>query len=406
MRILHVNKFFDLRDGTDIYMNSLMERQARAGHEVHVFSTRAATNAKTPDARLFVERYDFSKSEGLGRDLRKGLAFVWNRAARRGMRQAIRDFRPDVVHLHNIYHHLSTSILAEIRTARLPCVQTLHDYKLACPNYKMFTEGAVCERCKGGRYYEAIRHHCLWPSAPPNALAALEMGMTKLRHSYERTVRLFICPSQFMADKMAAWGEPPPKMLVIPNPVEAAPRSATRDGNHLLFAGRLSAEKGIEVLIRAAARVPELEVRLAGTGPDEARLRTLAGGLAARNVVFLGFVKRSEHLELWERAQAFVVPSFWYENASIAALEAMAQGLPVLASRIGGLPEQVADGETGLLVEPQNVEAWEQALRHFMSLSAEAKLSMSRKAQARAADLYSWPGHMEKIFSAYARVCG
>jgi len=243
MKILHVNKFFDLRDGTDIYVHSLMERQARMGHEVHVLSTRAPSNVNTPDSRLFVERFDYGRREGALKDARKALAFVWNREARRAMRRAIQEFRPDVVHLHNIYHHLSTSILAEIRAAHLPCVQTLHDYKLACPNYKMFTEGAVCERCKGGHYFETIRHHCLWPSFAANALAACEMGLTKACQSYERTVRLFLCPSQFMADKMAAWGEPSPKLRVIPNPVEPALRMAMRDGNYILYAGRLSPEK-------------------------------------------------------------------------------------------------------------------------------------------------------------------
>ena len=405
MRILHVNKFFDLRDGTDIYIHNLMQRQIQDGHEAHVLATRAPGNEATPDARLFIERLDFSRSEGLSRDLRKGLAFVWNSTARRAMREAIKAYRPDIVHLHNIYHHLSTSVLAEIRAAHLPCVQTLHDYKLACPNYKMFTEGAVCDRCKGGRYGEAVRHRCLWPTFAPNVLAACEMGMTKARQSYERTVRTFICPSQFMADKMAAWGEPRSKMAVVPNAVEPAPRLATREGNYILFAGRLSPEKGVETLLRAAARVPELQVRIAGTGPEESRLRMLATELGAKNVVFLGFVKRAENLDLWERAQAFVVPSVWYENASIATLEAMTQGVPVIASRIGGLSEQVADGETGILVEPQDTGKWEQALRAFMVLDEASKERMALAARKRAAELFSWDGHMAKINKVYSEVC-
>jgi len=160
------------------------------------------------------------------------------------------------------------------------------------------------------------------------------------------------------------------------------------------------------VLVRAAARVPEHEVKKAGSGHEEARVRMLAEELHARNVVFLGFVQRSSHLELWERAQAFVVPSVWYENASIAALEAMAQGLPIIASRIGGLPEQVVDGQTRLLVEAQNVDAWEQALRRFRSLSGEAKDRLAQAAQRRSSERFSWRGHLDKVFSAYSEVCG
>ncbi|MFA5185813.1 MAG: glycosyltransferase [Patescibacteria group bacterium] len=406
MRILHVNKFFDQRDGVDIYVKSLMQRQTLSGHETHVLATRSPLNVPTTDARLFMARNDFSKSEGLSRDARKAASFLWNREARRAMRQAIAEYKPDVIHLHNIYHHLTTSVLAEIRAARVPCVQTLHDYKLACPNYRMFTEGSVCERCKGGRYLETIKHHCMWPTFSANALGALEMGFSKATQAYERTVRTFICPSRFMAEKMIEWGEPSSKMAVVPNATDIPERAATRDGGYILNAGRLSAEKGVEFLIRAAARIPTLNLRIAGTGPEENRLRRLAEELNARNIVFLGFVRRAENMELWERAQALVVPSIWYENASIAVLEAMGQGLPVIASRIGGLPEQVADGENGMLIEPRNVEAWEAGLRKFLDLDGNAKGSMAEASRKRAKDLFAWEEHSDKLEKAYTAAMG
>lgn len=402
MRILHVNKFFDMRDGVDIYVHELMRRQTSAGHETHILATRSPLNVATPDARFFTVRHDYSKSEGALRDMRKATAFVWNREARRAMRQAIAEFKPDVIHLHNVYHHLTTSILAEIRKARVPCVQTLHDYKLACPNYKMFTEGAVCERCRGGRYYEAIKHHCLWPTFSANALGALEMGFTKATQAYERTVRTFICPSKFMADKMTEWGEPPSKMSVILNPTEVSSRQATRDGGYILNAGRLAVEKGVDVLIRAVARIPEIKLKIAGTGPEEARLKKLTEELGAKNVLFLGFVRRADNLELWEKAQALVVPSVWYENASIAVLEAMGQGLPVMASRIGGLPEQIVDGESGLLFEPRDVDAWEAGLRKFASLNEDEKRRLGEAGTKRAAGLFAWDAHLAKLEEAYS----
>ncbi|MBI5655033.1 glycosyltransferase [Candidatus Uhrbacteria bacterium] len=406
MRILHVNKFFDQRDGVDIYVHELMRRQTLAGHETHILATRSPWNAATPDARIFIRRYDLSKSEGILKDAHKAMNFLWNREARRAMRQAIAEFKPDLVHLHNVYHHLSTSILAEIRSARLPCVQTLHDYKLACPNYRMFTENATCERCKGGHYHEAIRHHCLWPTFSANALGALEMGWAKATQAYERTVKIFVCPSHFMADKMTEWGEPQSKMTVIPNATEITGKQATRDGGYVLFAGRLAVEKGAEVLIRAAARLPEMKIKIAGTGSDETRLRRLAEELNAKNVLFLGFVKRAENLELWERAQALIVPSIWYENASIAVLEAMGQGLPILASRIGGLPEQVVDGENGLLIEPRSVDAWEQGLRKFMSLAESDREAMASAARRRAEELFAWSGHLDRLEEAYQSAMG
>jgi glycosyltransferase involved in cell wall biosynthesis len=401
MRILHVNKFFDLNGGAETYLHELMARQAKRGHEVHAFSTRFSRNLPSADERLFVKRHDYSRSEGAGKDLEKAVSFIWNREARSAMRQAIAEHRPDVIHLHNIYHHLSSSILGVIRKSGIPCVQTLHDYKLACPNYRMFTEGSVCERCKGGNYLEAVRHRCLWPTFSGNMLAAVEMGLTKATQAYEKTVNFFLCPSQFMVEKMREWGEPPSKLRLLRNPADAVYPAATQDGGYLLYAGRLSPEKGIETIIRAVARIPECRLKIAGTGPEEARLKQLIQTLDARNILFLGFVRRSQNLELWQKAQALVVPSVWYENASIAVLEALAQGLPVIASRIGGLPEQVEHGVSGILVQPGDVDAWEAALRDYLAYPAEARSRMGREAQKRVEEFFSWEKHLAELDGIY-----
>lgn len=401
MKILHVNKFFDLHGGAENYMHQLMRRQEAQGHEAHALSTRSPNNLPSDDATRFVERYDYAKSDGPFRDARKAAAFLWNREAGRAMAETLRQLRPDVVHLHNIYHHLSSSVLAPIRVARIPCVQTLHDYKLACPNYKMFTEGAVCERCKGGRYIEAVKHRCLYASTAGNVLAAVEMGFTKLFQSYERTVRAFICPSQFMADKMAAWGEPPSKLTVIPNPVEVPETMAPRDQTYLLAVGRLSVEKGFETLIRAAAAAPGVEIRIAGIGPEESRLKTLATSLGAK-VEFLGFKRRDDLAGLRRHAVALVVPSVWYENAPLAVLEAMADGLPVIASRIGGLPELVQDGVNGFLVLPQDPDGLAGALKKFAGLPAEQKTAMAEAGKRNVIERYTWERHLASLDALYA----
>ncbi len=402
MKILHVNKFFDLHGGAEGYMHRLMAKQEADGHEVHVFSTRAPDNLPTKDASYFVPRFDYTRKEGVGRDVVKAAAFLWNRDARRAMESLLDDLRPDVVHLHNVYHHLSTSVLEPVRRRRIPCVQTLHDYKLACPNYKMYTEGSVCERCKGGRYLEAVAHHCLFPSMAGNLLAAAEMGLTKLMRSYERTVQTFIAPSQFMADKMVAWGEPPSKFRVIPNPVEAPQESAPRGGGYLLYAGRLSQEKGVDVLVRAAAAVPELSLQIAGIGPEEARLKQLVETAGASHITFVGFKRKDDLAALRRNAEALVVPSVWYENAPLAVLEAMADGLPIIASRIGGLPELVREGVNGSLVDPGDVDALVRALRRFNGLNASDRAQMAGESRAAAIEQYGWDRHLSAIMETYA----
>jgi len=401
MKILHVNKFFDLHGGTETYLHALMAAQREAGHEVHAFATRSSGNLPSDDAPNFVRRSDYTKSEGMVRDAQKAVAYIWNSEANTAIERVLREVKPDVVHVHNIYHHLSTSILAPIRASGIPCVQTLHDYKLACPNYKMFTEGAPCERCRGGRYTEAIAHHCLTANTGGNVLAAFEMGFTKLTQSYEKTMRFFLCPSQFMADKMAAWGEPPSKLRVLPNPIGSSDIIAERDGGYVLAVGRLSLEKGFETIVRAAAQARDVQLKIAGIGPEESKLKQLAKDLGATNVEFLGFLRKPELAEVRRHAEALLVPSIWYENASYAVLEALAEGLPIIASRIGGLPEQVEPGVNGLLAEPGNVDSWLSALNSFFLMPAEERTRLATHSRQRARERYNWTEHLKMLTNCY-----
>jgi glycosyltransferase involved in cell wall biosynthesis len=200
----------------------------------------------------------------------------------------------------------------------------------------------------------------------------------------------------------AGLGEPPSKLKLLRNPAEVSERQATLDGGYLLFAGRLSPEKGVETLIRAVARIPECNLKIAGTGPEEARLKQLAEMLGARNILFLGFIRRDRNLELWEKAQALVMPSIWHENASISVLEAMSQGLPVIASRTGGLPEQIEHQISGLLVAPGDIDAWESAIRNFLALPLDWRKQMGQAARQRLLEIFSWEKHLQLLDEVYA----
>lgn len=401
MKILQVNKFFDLRGGAETYLHRLIKEQQKLGHEVHVFSTHSSENLPSEDDWRFVERMDYTKHQGLLKDAKKGLSFIWNAEARRGMAQAIKEIKPDVIHLHNIYHHLSTSILGPIKKSGITCVQTLHDYKLACPNYKMFIENRPCERCKGGRYFEAVKHRCMFPGTTENILGMTEMYFTKFLQSYEKAIKYFICPSRFLAEKMAEWGEPPSKLKYIPNPAYTGECAALGDGDYYLMVGRLSPEKGFDNVIRAVAKMPQIKLRIAGTGPDEARLKQLVTTLAASNVTFLGFLSKERLQAERSHAMALIVPSVWYENAPGVALEAMAEGLPVIASKIGGLPEQVEDGVNGYLVEPQDIDAWCATLQKFMALPKEERRKMGLASCRFIVEKFNWQIHIKALEEVY-----
>lgn len=402
MKIFHVNKFFDLNGGAEVYLHDLMREQKLAGHEVHAFSTLSAQNLPSKDKKYFVKRYDLTKFEGCSVDAAvKAVNFLWNRQAQQSMRRALQELQPDVVHLHNIYHHLSTSILAPIRQSGVRCVQTLHDLKLACPNYRMYTEGSICERCKGGKYFEAVKHHCLSERFWPNALAASEMAWTKLRQAYERTVWVFICPSEFMRDKMVEWGEPASKFKVLRLPVEMR-QPAHRGGGYVLAAGRLSLEKGYNMLIRAAARVPALDFKIAGRGALQVELQLLIHKLGAKNVELVGFKRGLDLANLYRKAEAFVAPSIGYENAPLAALDALGFGLPVLAARIGGLPELVYDGRNGYLAARGNQDDWVRILKKFASLSLAERGRLADESHRLAREeFHDWKKHVQLLEEIY-----
>lgn len=403
MKILHVNKFFDLHGGAEVYMHRLMEQQSASGHEVHAFSTRSVANIASADSKYFVKRYEYGEGRSSTLDIASTIAFVWNREAKQAMTKALVELRPDMVHLHNIYHHLSTSILAPIRASGIPCVQTLHDYKLACPNYKMLTEGSPCERCKGGKYFEAVKHRCLTSSFAGNMLAAFEMGIVKGRQNYERTVRAFICPSRFMAEKMIAWGEPASKMHIIANPVESSTDTALGDEKYVLAIGRLSPEKGFDIAIRAIAAVPGVELRIAGSGPQlDALQQCVQNGTG--KVVFQGFADIHTLAVLRRHARAVIVPSLFYENAPLVVLEALAQGVPIIASRIGGLPELIEDGVSGYLVSPGDAGELAVAISRIMKLPPDEWNELSTAARARAKELYGWKMHQQALETLYHEV--
>lgn len=401
MRILQVNKFFDLHGGAEVYMHGLIRELEKQGHDVHAFSTLGIKNLPSRDERFFVTRFHLDQSDGLWTDLIKAKNFFWNIEAKERFSALLDAIKPDVVHLHNIYHHLSTSILPEIIKRKIPCVQTLHDYKLIAPNYAMFDHGAPCERSKHGRYYNVIRHRCLSDKWLYNALAAGEMYFTKFRQSYERTVSIFLCPSRFMKEKVEDWGEPASKLRYVPNPTDWIEQPATRGGGYLLYAGRLSQEKGLKSFIEASAKLPELPVKIAGRGPEEEALKKLVKDRGAHHIEFLGFVAPRDLQNIRHHAEALVLPTLSYENASGVVLEAMASGLPCIVTRTGGNPELVTDTENGFLVKPGDTEDWMRNLRRFQATTEEIRTQMGNNARKKIHAKHLWSDHYNKVLDCY-----
>jgi glycosyltransferase involved in cell wall biosynthesis len=266
--------------------------------------------------------------------------------------------------------------LPAIKKAGIPIVQTLHDYKLICPNTSFVSQGEICERCKGHRYYQVVLRRCKRDSLAASLVAGLEVTAHKLLQIYEANVDIFITPSQFLKDKLIEHGIKN-RIVHVPNFVDLARfQPEYEKSDYFVYYGRLVAIKGVYTLLRAMQDVPNSHLHIAGHGEAEGEVRRLIDEYGLRNVTLLGHLEGSELTELIQKARFTVVPSEWYENYSMTVIESLACGTPVIGSRIGGIVEQVRDGVNGLLFEPGNAAELAEKIHELLDNPERAR-SMS-----------------------------
>ena len=375
MRVLLVNKFYYLRSGTERYLFNLKRLLESRGHTVDVFSMQHPQNQSATFARYFVPTMDFNNLNLLSR-LNAGLRVLWYPKAARRIAHVLDEFRPDVVHLFNIYHHLSPSILLPITRRSIPIVLTLNDYKLICPNYLLYTKGAPCTRCRSGLYYHAVLHRCLHGSLTWSTVAALEMTLHKALHIFERHVATFIAPSLFVKSTAQAFGIPSDKLVHLPYFLFTEDFAASNaDDGYFAYVGRLSHEKGLPTLVRAMRLVPQAQLLIVGGGPMRPVLEQMIAKWGLKNVQFTGYLTRGKLENILNGSRFTVLPSEWYEVFGQSILESFAAGKPVVGARIGGIPEVINDGAQadGLLFRPGGEEELAACLRRLWDHPQRAK---------------------------------
>jgi glycosyltransferase involved in cell wall biosynthesis len=333
------------------------------------------------------------------------LAMVYSLDARRQFEACIQQVQPDLIHLHNIYHQLTPSILDVARQAHIPVIMTLHDYKLVCPRYDMLRHGTVCDQCVEQGPTACLRNRCAGSWAA-SLLLTCESALHRSRGSYD-AVRYFLTPSRFLRRVMERGGWSPERLRHISNftPAFATQTTSTWDaeGERYLFAGRLSREKGIGTLLAAARQVERGTLVVCGSGPLEHQVREVAAQLPAGRIEWKGHLSQEALRQEIQRASFVVMPSEWFENAPFAALEAMAAARAVLASRIGGLPEMITDDDNGVLVPPGNLANWTQALSAALENPARMR-RMGQRAQERARVQFGFEAHMDAVLGIYNEV--
>jgi glycosyltransferase involved in cell wall biosynthesis len=403
MRILHVNKFLYRRGGAESYMLDVAALQGAAGHEVELFGMQHPENPPLRFSAQFPPRVELEPPpSGVGRRLAATARMVWSPLARRGMDEVVESFRPDVVHLHNIYHQLSPSVLRPLAERRVPAVMTLHDYKLVCPSYLLLDHGKVCDACLDGHFMHAVTRRCKDDSLGASAVLALESSVHRRLRAYG-PVRVLICPSRFMATKIAQGGVYPDRLAVLSNFVDArriAPKA--EPGGNVVYAGRLAFEKGVDVLIQSVSRLGTVRLDIAGDGPERHALEALAAARAPGRVRFHGRLSRERVLDLIRSAAVVVMPSRCHENQPMTVLEAFACAVPVVTTDLGGLPELVAGGRYGEIAPAENIEALATVLAAMLA-DPDRAFVIGQAARTMAADEFSPERHLAGLEGLYRR---
>ena len=358
MRILYCNKFNVPFGGTEVHLFELMELMRSQGHEVALFSTANPAAAPTRFDRHLMPPLELdARTMGPLRRLQTAGRVIYSFEARRRLRGMIAEFQPEVAHVRGIYHHLSPSILWELKSRNVPVLYHLNDFKLLCPAYNLISHGKVCERCRDGRFWKVVVEGCHDGPAGSAVVLAAEAYLHRWLRTYEKCVDLFLAPSQFVRDKLVEYGWQAEKIEVLPHFQNLAGESAGAAGADapVLYFGRLSPEKGVADLLRAMTLAPPVRLQIAGDGPEREELEILTRRLSLENVQFVGHKRGEELEELIASCRFTVFPSRAYETLGKSMLESYAAGKAVIASDLGSRREFVQENKTGLLFPAGNV---------------------------------------------------
>lgn len=353
MRILMVNKFLYPRGGAETYMLRLGEALTDCGYEVEYFGMYDEKNTVGNSLGLYTRNVDFHSNSV--RRLSYPFKIIFSFEAKRKIAKILDVFKPDIVHMNNINFQITPSIIYEIKKRNIPLVQTVHDYQMICPNHLLydFAENMPCTRCIGGSRFNCLKHKCIHLSRTKSLIGTIEGLLYSVLKTY-KMVDLYICPSRFLERKLLEASDVyKGKTCAMHNFIKTPEYHyiSEKSEPYILFAGRFSKEKGIELLAETAKLLPEMKFVAAGSGPDE----NLISGIP--NIELKGFLTGSAFEMLIASAAAVIVPSVCYENCSLTILEAHSMGVPVITMNNGGMAELVSDGENGILIDKPNPEA-------------------------------------------------
>lgn len=403
MKVLLCHNNFCVTGGAEVFYQEVGRVLMEQGNKVAYFSAWNEA-VDTPWRDYFPSVGSYSEGGLLARVINFP-SMVYNRNAKAAMARLIADFKPDIIHVFAIYVQLTPSILEAAREADVPVVMSCNDYKHICPNYKLYHHEKVCEECKGGKFYRAIVNRCCHDSMIYSFASTVEAYVHDNLNIYRKNVHTFLFASEFMAHKTEEfWGKGSFNWRMLRNPFDARKHVASGEvGGYALYFGRLIDEKGVMVLLAAAAMARDVPLIVVGDGPDLSKLKCLAEEQGLNHVQFVG-AKWGEDLNTILRGCRFVVvTSLWHENFPYVVLQSFAMGKPVIGSNRGGIPELVLHGKRGLVYEAMDAAALADAM-HVLMVDSVLTKQMGEAAKLYADTEFNDDTFYKQLMSIYQEV--
>jgi glycosyltransferase involved in cell wall biosynthesis len=400
MRLVFLNNLLYLWGGAEKVLLDQIGLFRAKGHQVFPFSQAHPLNRPEEQRAWFPPLNEYDR-KSLAANIPRFFRFIYSRANRVAFRRFLEETKPDLIHAHNIYGGLTTAVLDGAKDAGIPVVLTLHDYKMISPSGILMSGNNPCRNClERPGTFQCILNRCSRGSLAISFGAYWETWFNRKFHKYE-SVAAFVAPSRFMADTVAGMGVDRTRIHVVPNSLDPAQYSPGKEkGKYFFYAGRMYPEKGVETLLKCFS-AQGAELVLAGEGRELASYRAQAAKYP--NIRFLGKLGPEEIRRHYRDCIAVIVPSLWPENASMVVLEALACGKPVVASRIGGLPEQVQDGVNGLLFNPGDSEALGGIVSRLWS-DRDLAERLGKNARRNFEERYSQDRYYDELMKVYGRV--
>jgi glycosyltransferase involved in cell wall biosynthesis len=328
---------------------------------------------------------------------------IWSKSAHDRIGELIRAERIELVHAHNTFPLLSPSVYHAAKEIGVPIVQTLHNYRLTCPAATLFRNGGICEDCVGKVPWRSVVHACYRDSRPATAVTAAMLTTHRALGTYRNAVTRYIALSEFTRNKFVEAGLPAERLVVKPNFLVRDPGVGQGDGGFCLFAGRLTEEKGIRVLLEAWTQFrPGLPLLIVGQGSLESEV--IAAAQQNPMIRFERWMAKDQLMATFHQAAALVLPSIWYEPFSMTILEAFATGLPVITSKLGTMVSVIDHARTGLHFEPGSASALSTQVGAIAE-DGDLLLRMRRNARREFETKYTGDVNYRQLMTIYRDAC-